>query len=159
MTETLGLPPALIVFAVAMVPVLELRASLPLGVYGYDMPLVQAAAWSVIGNLVPMPLVLAALPTAERWVRRWAWAARAMDRLFARTRRRSSKLVERFEEAGLALFVAVPLPGTGAWTGALVAHLFALPRGASLATLAVGVVGAALIVASLIAAGNLVFLP
>lgn len=153
-----GWPPWLVVLVVAALPVVELRGAIPLAVFVYDMSLFEAAIWSVLGNMAPIPFVLGLLPPIERWLRRSPRLTGWMDRFFAHTRRRSSKLVERFEEVGLAIFVGAPLPGTGAWTGALVAHIFGLPRGASLATIGAGVLLAAAAVTALVASGRWLWL-
>jgi uncharacterized membrane protein len=108
--------------------------------------------------MLPIPALLALLPSAERWFRRSPRLATWMDRFFAHTRRRSSKTVERFEELGLALFVALPVPGTGAWTGALVSHVFALPRAASLLSIFLGVLLAAIAVTAIVASGRWLWL-
>lgn len=132
------------VFALSALPVAELRGGIPLGV-GSGMPWREAFLVAAAGNLAPVIPLLFALGPMTRFLERWAFARRVIEAVFARTRRRSG-LIERYEAIGLALFVAVPLPMTGAWTGVLAAHLLGVrPRYAVPAVVA-GVVIAGVIV-------------
>ena len=92
---------------ISMLPVIELRGGLPAGV-AMGLPLREAFLAALLGNLLPIPCL-------ERWV----------DRIERKARSKSDKVV-RYQAWGLLLFVAVPLPGTGAWTGALIAALLDL---------------------------------
>jgi uncharacterized membrane protein len=125
------LPPPLSVFLIATLPVFELRGAIP---YAYS-PL--AGGWgqahpvlcyltAVAGNFVPVLPILTLLGPAERHLRRFRRADRFLTWLFARTERRS-ELIRRYQALGLILFVAIPAPMTGAWTGAVAAYLFRLP--------------------------------
>jgi len=132
------------VFALSALPIAELRGGIPLGV-GSGMPWREAFLVAAAGNLAPVIPLLFALGPMTRFLERWAFARRVIEAVFARTRRRSG-LIERYEAIGLALFVAVPLPMTGAWTGVLAAHLFGVrPRYAVPAVVA-GVVIAGVVV-------------
>lgn len=117
----------LVVLVVAALPISELRGAIPLamGVYGFDPA--TAYLLGVFGNLVPVPILLRFLEPITALLRRSAILDRCMSWLFARTRRRHSALIERLGAIALVLLVAVPLPATGAWTGALIAHLFGIP--------------------------------
>ena len=139
-------PNWLIILFVSMLPVLELRGSIPLGIgfLGMDWPTVLVLA--IIGNLIVVPFIWWLLQPIEDLIRRWTWAGRQIDRLYHRTRHRSRKRIETYEELALFLFVAIPLPGTGAWTGALIAHLFDLPRFKSFWVIALGVLAAGIVV-------------
>ncbi len=145
------LPDWMVVVLISFVPFVELRGALPVAVAVYDMPLLEAALLSVAGNMVPVPFILWAFPRIERWFRRWPWWDRALDRLFASTRRRAQASVSRYGPPFLLVFVAIPFPTTGAWTGALIAYLFDLDRPRSLAVIFVGVVIAGVVVAALVA--------
>jgi len=151
-------PPWLAVFVVAMIPVLEMRASIPLGYFFLDMGLVPVLMWSFVGNLVPIPLVLQGLPVAERWARRWQPLRRGLDWFFGITRRRHSKKVERAEEVGLALFVALPLPGAGTWSGALAAHVLGLPLRSSLLSIFAGAVIEVAVIGAVVVSGEFLWL-
>ena len=151
------LPPSLIVFLIATLPFIELRGAIPVGIliYHIDWPIVLLVA--IIGNMLPVPAILWGSPPVERWFRRFPRWDRFLDRLFARTRRRHSAGVERRGVALLLIFVAVPLPMTGAWTGSLLAYLFDLDRITAFIAIAVGVLlsGIALVGVSLLLDGHL----
>jgi len=123
-----GLPKELIAFLISMLPIAELRGGLPVAVIQLDLPIWRAYWICVAGNFLPMiPLVFLLDPVA-RYLRRWKAFDRFFDWLFARTRMRG-KVVERYEALGLILFVAIPLPVTGGWTGAAAAYVFGVrPR-------------------------------
>jgi uncharacterized membrane protein len=94
--------------------------------------------------MLPIPFILLIFPRVEKWLRNFESWSRLMDWLFEKTRKRANAKIRRYEHLGLLLFVAVPLPFTGAWTGALIAYLFDLKFTKSLLTILVGVIIAAL---------------
>jgi uncharacterized membrane protein len=144
------LPDWLVVLLISFLPFIELRGSLPVAVAVYDMPILEATVLSIFGNMVPVPFVLWYFPRIEAWFRRWPWWDRALDRLFERTRRRARTSISRYGPAFLLVFVAIPFPTTGAWTGALIAYLFDLKRGQSFVVILLGVVVAGVVVAALV---------
>ncbi len=101
---------------------------------------------SVVANWLVAPILIPLLRWAEEYFSRFPRIRRIMDAVFQRTRRRAAKSVERWEELALFLFVAVPLPGTGAWTGSLVAYLFGLDYKKSLLTINAGVLAAGVVI-------------
>jgi len=125
------LPPPLAIFAIAMLPIFELRGAIPYaftplaGDYGSTHPLLTYL-FAVAGNFVPVVPILTLLGPAERRLRRFRTMDRFFTWLFARTERRSD-LIRRYQALGLILFVAIPAPVTGAWTGSVAAYLFRLP--------------------------------
>ncbi len=125
-------------------PISELRGGLPYAIARGADPFL-AAGIAVLSNLAVIPLALVLLRFAEPLLRRVRWIGRLLDALYARTRRRG-KGVERLGAAGLVLLVAVPLPGTGAWTGAVLAHLLGIPWGRAAWLLALGVAIAGVLV-------------
>ncbi|MDD5646298.1 MAG: small multi-drug export protein [Candidatus Bipolaricaulis sp.] len=125
-------------------PISELRGGLPYAIARGADPFL-AAAVAALSNLAVIPLALFLLHFAEPVLRRVHWIDRFLDWLFARTRRHG-KRVERLGAAGLVLLVAVPLPGTGAWTGAVLAHLLGIPLGRAAWLLALGVIVAGVLV-------------
>lgn len=145
------LPPPLAVMVCSMLPIIELRGGIPLGHYllGEERWL-AVYVWAVLGNLLPVYPLLALLGPIEHGLRRWRLFDRLFAWLFLRTQRRSS-WIQRYGPFGLALFVAVPAPMTGAWTGAIAAYLLGLPRLRALACIAAGVLiaGALVTLASL----------
>jgi uncharacterized membrane protein len=128
-----------------MTPVFELRGAIPLKLL-FDMPLWQVYVLSVAGNIVPALFLLLWLEPTSRWlIGRSKIADRFFNWLFARTRRRS-KTVERYGAIGLSLFVAIPLPVTGAWTGCVAAFLFGIRFKYALPAVLAGVMLAGVVV-------------
>ena len=147
LAEALGmLPPWFVTLIISMTPFVELRLSLPLAIVIYNMPWPTAFVLSVIGNIIPIPFILLFLDRVERWLRKYNWWDRNLDKLFDRTRKRATRTIERYEVIGLWLYVAIPLPVTGAWTGSLIAYLFSLDMRRSFCAITAGVLTAGLIV-------------
>jgi uncharacterized membrane protein len=122
-----GLPKEAVAFVVSALPIAELRGGIPVAL-SMGIEWRQALLICAAGNFLPVIPILYLLGPLEGALRRWPPMDRFLTRLFARTRRKG-KLVERYEALGLIAFVAIPLPVTGAWTGALAAHLFGVrPR-------------------------------
>lgn len=130
---------------IAAMPILELRGSIPwASTFGGLSPL-EAYGWSVLGNFLPVPFFLLFLGRLEKALRRYGPFDRFFRWLFARTRRRA-EIVERYGAAGLVLFVAVPLPVTGAWTGTVAAYLFQVPTRRAAIAILVGIALAGVVV-------------
>ncbi len=114
----------LVVLALAASPISELRGAIPWAIW-HDFPWYYAFLLAIIGNIIPVPLLLLFFNTLSRFLSKWGIFERMLHRFLERTRRRG-KIIEKYERIGLILFVAIPLPMTGAWTGALAATLFGL---------------------------------
>lgn len=143
--RSLGWPDDAVVFTLATLPVLELRGAIPAG-YWMRLHPVRLTVLAVLGNMVPVPFIILYLKKLATFLsRRSAWATRIMDLLFERARRKAAP-VEEFQWLGLMLFVAVPFPGTGAWTGAIIASVLGMPFWSGLSANFVGVVLAGLLV-------------
>jgi len=121
-----GLSSEAVVFVIAMLPIVELRGAVPVGINVLGMAWYRAVLWSVVGNMVPIFLILLLLNRAVGWLSHIRFFRRFFDWLFARTRRKSG-LIERYEFWGLMLFVSIPLPVTGAWTGSVAAVIMGVP--------------------------------
>ena len=132
-------------FLVSMVPVIELRGAIPIGVAA-GLPLWQAILISIIGNMIPVPFIILFIKKI------FAWMRTKNDRLNSVVERMEAKAdknvekVTRYEFWGLFLFVAIPLPGTGAWTGALVAALLEMKLKKAVPPIYLGILGAAVII-------------
>ena len=101
---------------------IELRASIPMGC-GMGLPAWQVYIAAVLGNMLPVPFIVVFIRRIFEFLRKhWKKLGSLVDRIEARALKKSER-VRQFEILGLMLFVAIPLPGTGAWTGALVAAL------------------------------------
>ncbi len=139
------LPPPVAVFCIAMLPVFELRGAIPAA---YAMGMSQT--WliyllAVAGNFVPVLPILLLLKPIENHLRRFGKIDRFLDWLFLRTRSRSD-LIRKYESLGLILFVAIPAPMTGAWTGAIAAYLFKLPLRMAVPCIILGILIAGVVV-------------
>ncbi|MBU0519085.1 small multi-drug export protein [bacterium] len=148
-----GIPAHWITFFLAMLPVLELRASIPWALLAGDMSWQSSFLWSIAGNFVPIVPILLLLDPAASFFRRWKIFDRFFEWLFARTRRKG-KIVERYEFLGLIFLVAIPLPGTGAWTGALAAFVFGVRFWLALPAIVIGVLIAGILVTSIVMGGS-----
>ncbi len=150
-----GSPHVLTTFLLAMAPISELRGAIPYAMTVGKMSWQSAFLISVVGNFVPViPILLLIGPLSER-LRRYPVCDRFFQWLFARTRRKG-KLIERFEALGVCLFVAVPLPMTGAWTGAAAAFVFGVRLRYAIPAIAAGILIAGTIV-TLVVTGAISF--
>lgn len=140
-------PVELIVIIIAMLPIIELRGAIPVGVE-LGLPLLEAWYLSIIGNMLFVLPVLYLFQPISNWLLRFMWYNKFYDWLYNRTMKRSDK-VQKYGALGLILFVAIPLPTTGAWTACLAAILFRVPIFLAFAAIAVGVLIAGVIVALL----------
>jgi uncharacterized membrane protein len=133
------------VIGISMLPIAELRGAIPIAISVYDFSWYTAYLLGVIGNLIPIPFILLLLNSIIPLLRRVRFLSRLIDWFFSRTRAKG-KLVERYEWLGLMVFVAIPLPFTGAWTGAILAVLLGLKFKSAFSSIAVGVIIAGAIV-------------
>ncbi len=135
----------LLTFLVAMVPVVELRGAIPFGVVR-GLNLWTAIIASVLGNLVPVPFIILFIRRIFAWMRAHM---PKLDGLVTRMEKKAEKnraAVEKYAFWGLAILVAIPLPGTGAWTGALVAAMMEMRLKRAFPAIVIGVVIAGVIV-------------
>jgi len=120
-----GCPPKLAVVAVATLPIVELRGAIPVGINLLKQDWRWVFVLAVLGNMLPIPFILLLLGPLSRVCMNTALGRRFFEWLFARTRRKTAS-IEKYETLGLTIFVAIPLPATGAWTGAMAAFLLGL---------------------------------
>ncbi len=150
-----GFPPELVTVVVSALPISEVRGGIPAGVaLGLSLP--KAFWWACLGNLLPIAPLLIGYNSIQAGLSRFPRWKRFFDWFFARTEAKAD-LVRRYEAVGLALFVAVPLPMTGAWTGCAAAFLFKLPFRLAFPAIAAGVLGAGLIVSAALYLGLQIF--
>ncbi len=136
-----------------ILPIFELRGAIPLGFY-LGLSLKKIFILAIIGNMLPIiPLLLLLKPVSER-LRNFSLCKNFFDWLFERTKRKA-QIIQRYEALGLAIFVAIPLPMTGAWTGAIAASLFKIRFRYAFLAISVGVILAGIIVTLLCIFGKL----
>jgi uncharacterized membrane protein len=140
--EAKGVSPWLIVVLISMLPIVELRGAIPVAMAVFGMSWQQAVLLSIMGNMIPIPFVLLFLEWFLKLISRFNWGKRFSSWLYKRTRNKG-KVIERYEELGLVIFVGIPLPGTGAWTGSFAAKVFGLPFWKSMLWIFIGVLFAA----------------
>ena len=142
-------------FLLSMVPIIELRGAIPLGA-GLGLPWYINYIVCVIGNFLPVPFILLFIRAILNWMKKVPKLDKIALWLEERAAKKSDK-VNKYATLGLLVFVALPLPGTGAWTGSLVAALMEMRLKHSLLSVFCGVLIAGVIV-TLIAYGALGFL-
>lgn len=135
------------IFLISLLPVIELRGSIPIGYY-QGLPWYTNMITSIIGNLLPVPFILLFVVKVFEFMKKRNIMVGFIEKIEKRAMSRSDSIANK-EFLGLMLFVAIPLPGTGAWTGALIAALLQFNRKKSFMYICIGV----LIAASLVTLG------
>ncbi len=122
-----ALPRELLVFLASMMPIGELRAAIPLGLF-LGMSPEAAFFWAELGNILIIFPILKLLGPISAWLMKHSkWCDKIFTKLFHHTRTKHSEKMEKMGEVFIVILTAIPLPGTGAWTGALLAFLFEVP--------------------------------
>ena len=125
--QTLGqyIAPEWVVFIISMIPILELRGGLLVAGPLLGVPLAKAIPICIIGNIIPVPFILLLITPIFAWMKGTNLFRPMVEKLEAKAMSKSDK-IEKYEFWGLVLFVGIPLPGTGAWTGSLIAALLGM---------------------------------
>jgi uncharacterized membrane protein len=132
----------------AFLPISELRGAIPFAVLKGGIPWYGAYAFAAAVNALAAPACWIFLSTLHKLFLRWAWYGRFFDRFVERARRKLHRGVERWGALGIALFVAIPLPITGAWTGTLGAWVLGLPKRKTMPAIILGVAIAGAVVSA-----------
>ncbi len=133
----------LIVFIVSMLPILEVRGGMIVASLLELNPYLSLLI-GFLGNILPIPFLIFLLKPIFAWMRKWKIFAKIVTKLEEKAEKNKGK-IEKYEFLGLLLLVAIPLPGTGAWTGCLVASVFNIDKKISIPACILGVLGATLI--------------
>ena len=141
----MNIDPYLYVFLISMLPVVELRGAIPYGFLMHLNPILLLLV-AIAGNMVPIPFILLFLKDIEKYLRRWEKIAKWMDWLFDRTYKKADEKIRKWEYFALILFVGIPVPGTGAWTGSLIAYLFKMNIKKAILVIFIGVIMSGVIV-------------
>ena len=116
--------PKAVIFIISLMPILELRGGL-LAASLLKIPEIEAIPISIIGNILPIPFILLFIKHIFKWMKKVNLFRGLIEKLEKRAMSKSDK-IQKYEFVGLMLFVGIPLPGTGAWTGALIASLLGI---------------------------------
>ncbi len=146
----------LYIFAISMVPVIELRGAIPVGV-GLGVPFYVVFLTAMLGNLLPIPFLILFTRRVFSWLRtKSQLLERMVSKLEAKAMAKRD-LIRKYELLGLCILVAIPLPGTGAWTGALVSAVLDIRLKYAFPAIMLGVLIAGIIV-SLVTYGVAIFI-
>lgn len=146
----------LYIVLISMVPVIELRGAIPVGL-AMGLPFWTTFIAALIGNLIPVPFLILFTRKVFEWLRR---KSALLEKFVSKMEEKAASkedLLKKYELLGLCILVAIPLPGTGAWTGSLVAAVFDLRLKHSFPAIALGVLIAGIIV-SIVSYGVAIFL-
>lgn len=147
------MPALLEIFFMSMVPLGELRLAIPVGLLVYKLGVFEVVAVSVIGNTIPIIVILLFLKKFLTYI---TGKFALWDQVFSWWKKRAednSELIQKYGAIGLAIFIGIPFPMTGAWTGALLAVLMDLPLTKSIPAVFSGVLIAGLLVAGVVLTG------
>jgi len=141
-----GFPPEITTFIVSALPISELRGGLPMALEVFHFPLWKAFLICVAGNFFPVIFILIFLEKISVFLRRWKIFDRFFEWLFTRTRKKFEGSYAAWGSLALVVFVGIPLPMTGAWTGSLAAFLFGIPKAKGAILNLLGIILAGIIV-------------
>ena len=134
-------------FIIAATPIIELRGAIPIALFNYELSVTSAFIFSVLGNIFPVIFILLFFEKVSNFLsQKSKLFKRFFDWLFTRTRKKHQGNYERFRDLFLVIFVSIPLPITGAWTGSLCAFLFGIPFKRAFPLISLGVIIAGVIV-------------
>lgn len=147
--QTLGqyIAPEWVVFIISMIPILELRGGL-IAASILNIPIVKAIPFCVIGNIVPIPFILLFIKKILKWMQ-GVKGLRVIANWLEKKAEKKSDALKKGEFWGLALFVGIPLPGTGAWTGSLIAALMDIKLKKAVGAILLGIIIATIIMSFL----------
>ncbi len=136
------------------VPALELRASIPIGILTYKMDVVKVVVTCILANIALGIVFYFLLDTVVKFLRKMEWFERLYQKLLLRAQHKIQKFVDRWGELGVAIFIGIPLPGSGVITGALGSYAIGLKKRKFMIANVIGVLIAATIVTIVTLTGN-----
>lgn len=148
-----GFPNWLATILISCLPVAELRGAIPIALLQYQMHPAEAYLLAVIGNMIPVIPLLLYLEPVSNYLRRFRFWNKFFDWLFTRTHHNHSATFEKYGTLGLAIFVAIPLPATGAWSGCAAAFVFGIGFRHALMAITAGVLIAGVVVTTVTLGG------
>ena len=145
----------LILFFLSLLPITELRLSVPVGILLFKLSWVYVFAVCVLSNMIIGVLLVLSLSFIIEFFSRFSFCDKILKRLMVLSERRYARY-ERYKSRALILFVGIPFPGTGAWTGSLVSHVLGLPKRSSISSIAQGVIVSGIIMTGLSLSGSVI---
>ncbi|MCK5123452.1 MAG: small multi-drug export protein [Candidatus Pacebacteria bacterium] len=143
-------PPELATFIISMLPVSELRGAIPLAIGVYHLDPIQTYFIAIIGNIIPVVFILKYIdPISKYLMSKSKFFNKFFTHLFEHTRKKHNGKFEKWGALALITFVAIPLPITGGWSGALAAFVFGIPFWRALSLISLGIMIAGVIVMGL----------
>ena len=136
------------VFILSMLPITELRGSIPWGIKFYSLSVTEIVILSIIGNILIGILILYAIGPIMKYLSKNSLFKNILNYIFKRTKKKG-KMIYLLKFYGLIMFVGIPFPLTGVWTGSLAAYLFGLSRKKSIIAITAGVLISSIIVTSI----------
>ena len=158
-TNTLGqhISREMVIFIISMIPILELRGALLVAGPLLGVPVAKAIPLCILGNIIPVPFILLLIRPIFAWLRKTRLFRPLVEKLEKKAMSKSDR-ISRYEFWGLVLFVGIPLPGTGAWTGTLAASILDMDFKSTIIAVMLGVLLAGIIMMVLSVAGFGMFL-
>ena len=141
-------PKELAVVLLSLIPVAELRLAIPIAILNYGIHPVEAYFFACIGNLIPGPFIILFIRKIFDWMKKFKIFHKLVAKLEEKGKSKQ-ETVKKYKFWGLFIFVAIPFPGTGAWTGALIAALMNMRLKDALPSIILGVATAGIIVTAL----------
>ncbi|MBI2464279.1 small multi-drug export protein [Candidatus Peregrinibacteria bacterium] len=139
--------PQFVTFTTAMIPVIELRGAIPVAIQVFKMPPLEAFFWAALGNMVPNFFLVWLLgPISNFFMEHSLFFKKFLTKIFEKTRAKHSEKFTKYGAIFLVIFIGIPVPGTGSWTGSLIAFLFGIKYWHAMALIALGVMLAGIIV-------------
>lgn len=134
----------------ASTPFVEMRASIPLGYLHYNLTIFEATFFSLLSIIITTILLTLAVPPCIQFIKQKnRWARLILEKILEKTRTKHSKRMHILGDILLILFVAIPLPGSGAWSGVLIAYVFGISKKKSIFLISFGLIISGIIIASL----------
>ena len=121
-----GLPEELVVMIISAIPVIEVRGAIPVGMTVFGMPPVYTAVISVFASMLPVPVILLAITKVLAYLKTTRLFHKLAVKLESKSTGRKAESIQKYGALGLILFVGIPLPGTGVWSGSLIAALLGI---------------------------------
>ena len=138
-------PPWLCTLIISMIPIIELRGAIPVAIFALGMPWYWAFLISIVGNIIPIPFIIWFIRPIFNWLKRFKFFAKIISWQEKKVEKNAEK-VNKNVKRGLFAFVAIPLPGTGAWTGSMIASFLNFDNKKAFWPIALGVLTAGVII-------------